>query len=117
MTDMNTLLLDLSQNQKPRQFDIAVILYKICHEKYSCKCLKPNIWINKTDTTIGVEIVIQDIMNEITITIKNSLIEYNKNLSVKSKEYKTISKLIDKITSDKYVKEVIKEASELFYNN
>lgn len=114
---MNTLLVDLSHNKKPRQFDIAVILYKIGHEKYSCKCMKPNIWINKTDTSIGVETVIQDIKNEITITIKNTLIEYNKNLSIKSKEYKTISKIIDKITSDKYVMEVIKEASELFYNN
>jgi len=115
--DVDMLFADLSQKQKPPQYDIAVILYKICREKYSCKCIKPNIWINKMDTSIHIETVYNDIMNDITITIKNMLIEYNAKLSIKSKEYKTINKIISKIINSKYVNDIIKEASELFYNN
>jgi hypothetical protein len=69
------------------------------------------------DTSIHIETVYNDIMNDITITIKNMLIEYNAKLSIKSKEYKTINKIISKIINSKYVNDIIKEASELFYNN
>lgn len=117
VNDMNELLVSLSQTSKPTPYDIAVLLYKIGHTKYSCKCMKPTIWINKLDTSITVEAVNQDIVNDITITIKNMLLEYNNSLPIKSKEYKTIKKITDKIVTSKYVTDVIKEARELFYNN
>ena len=59
------------------------------------------------DTSIHIETVYNDIMNDITITIKNMLIEYNAKLSIKSKEYKTINKIISKIINSKYVNDII----------
>ena len=103
--------------EKPQHFDIARILYTIKHEIYSCKYYNPNIWINKIDTSIPCEKVKENLISDIQSVVKDILIEYNKKLSVKSKKYKNSNKIIEKLAEEKYINKVIKEATEIFYNN
>ena len=115
-TPMDTLI--QSFLPKPSHFDIARILYKIGCDTYSCKMYRPNIWINKTDSTIPCETVKENLVNDIQNTVKNILIEYSSKLPITSKEHKNISKIIEKLTDNNYyINSVVKEATEMFYNN
>jgi hypothetical protein len=100
------------------QFDVAILLYKLCYDKYSCKSFSPNIWISKVDSKIPSKIVKESILNDIKTSVKNVLVDYNSKLHVESKEYKNINYIIQKISSSKnYVKDIIRESNDLFYNN
>jgi hypothetical protein len=114
-TNIDILISNLSPN--PTEFDIAMILYKVGRDTYSCKCYKPNMWINKTDSKVPIDIVKDNLINDIKITVKNILSDYNNKQPIESEEYKNISKIINKLSNDNYVNRVIKEATELFYNN
>lgn len=113
----NIDILISSFSPKPTEFEIARILYEIGRDTYSCKCYKPNMWINKTDSTIPIDTVKDSLIHELKTTVKNILSDYNNKLSLKSVEHKSISKIIDKFSNDNYINRVIKEATELFYNN
>jgi hypothetical protein len=114
-TNIDLLISSFSHN--PTEFDIARILYEIRRDTYSCKCFRPNIWINKTDSKVPVDTVKDDLIHELKTTVKNILSDYNNKLPLKSVEHKSIRKIIDKFSNDNYINWVIKEATELFYNN
>lgn len=114
-TNIDILISSFSLNLT--EFEIARILYEIGRDTYSCKCFRPNMWINKTDSKIPVDIVKDNLIHELKTTVKNILSDYNNKLPLKSVEHKSISKIIDKFSNDNYINRVIKEATELFYNN
>jgi hypothetical protein len=120
-----------------REYDIALWLFKRYHNTYSCKSfLGKGVWIDKTDSTINSDIVYSSIITIITTQIKNEFIE-------KYEEYKDIyiegadviclgedgkeinlkklcqkfENLINLLSKDKFIKTIMKEAKELFYDN
>jgi len=114
-TNIDVLISSFSPNLT--EFEIARILYEIGRDTYSCKCYKPNTWINKTDSKIPVDIVKDNLIHELKTTVKNILSDYNNKLPLKSAEHKSIGKIIDKFSNDNYINAVVREATELFYNN
>lgn len=114
-TNIDVLISSFSPNLT--EFEIARILYEIGRDTYSCKYFRPNIWINKTDSKIPVDIVKDSLIHELKTTVKNILSDYNNKLPLKSVEHKSISKIIDKFSNDNYINAVVREATELFYNN
>jgi hypothetical protein len=114
-TNIDMMITSFSHN--PTEFEIARILYEIGRDTYSCKCFRPNMWINKTDSKIPVDTVKDNLIHELKTTVKNILSDYNNKLPLKSAEHKSISKIIDKLSNDNYINRVIKEATEIFYNN
>jgi hypothetical protein len=122
------------------EYDVAVLLFKRYHNKYSCKSFYgKGIWIDKTDSTINCELVYSSILTIITTNIKNEFIEQYEmyqafykedggvnnityvdedNTEMNVKEILTkLNNLINLFSKDKFIKAIMREARELFYDN
>jgi hypothetical protein len=120
------------------EYDIALLLFKRLHQRYSCKNFTgKGIWIDKKDSTINSDLVYSSILTYISTTIKDEFIEQyeeykdmciegkdvilefdDDNTVINLKEFMPkIKNLINLLTTDKFVKTIMKEARELFYDN
>jgi hypothetical protein len=121
------------------EYDVALLLFKRYHDKYSCKSFYgKGVWIDKTDSTINCDLVYSSILTIITTNIKNEFIEQYEmyqefykedgevnvtyvledNTEIKLKEIiPQFNNLINLFSKDKFIKAIMREARELFYDN
>ena len=111
------------------EYDIALLLFKRLHQSYSCKCfLGKGVWIDKNDSTINSDVIYSKILTYISTTIKDEfieqyddmcedvLLELDDNIVIILNMPK-LKNLINLLTKDKFVKGIMREAKELFYDN
>jgi len=120
------------------EYDIALLLFKRFHQIYSCKSfLGKGVWIDKNDSTINSDFIYSKILTYISTTIKDKFIEQyeeykdifiegedvtlefdDDNTVINLKEFMPkLKNLINLLTKDKFVKGIMREAKELFYDN
>jgi hypothetical protein len=108
--DMNTLIDTFLP--EPTPFDVAKVLFETKKETFSCKYYHPNIWIDKTNSTIPENIVRENLVSEIQTTVKTIFMDYNNH-----RPSPAVEKVITKLSNERYIRHIIREATELFYNN
>jgi hypothetical protein len=115
-TNINELILKAILTQ--HEFDIAVILYKINIDKYSCKDFKGNLWIDKNDTTIPTGKVSDEIRKQLSTTIIDIFTNHMNSLSEdRLQEKKSCLEINTMLKRTAFKNNIMKEAKELFYNN
>jgi len=103
-------------NTQNQYWFIATIFYKQYCWKYSWKNFLPQLWINKTDTTIPAHVVKDNLVQDI-MDVKEILFDYNKTKERDSLAYNKINHMITMLSSVSFINNVIKESIEIFYNN
>lgn len=92
---------------------VATILFQLYKDKYTIKDFFTEEWINKINNNINKKQVKLDLIND-TKNLKNILVTYINNFPEKSG---FINRLINKLTFENFINQVIRESRELFYNN
>ena len=95
-------------------FSVALILYKLNHEKYYCKNFVRNIWIDKSSTTLTTKEILSELKESITTIIRNNFVEYNKKLTNEN-DIKNCMFIIEQLLNPKYINDIIRESREMFY--
>ena len=98
-----------------RDFDVAIVLYKLFSDKYLFKSFKGNIWIDKSNISLPSIDVRKNLRNEINTTLKNAFENFSKNLDSESQQYKSCIRLIGKLCKTNFKYGVMREAKEIFF--
>lgn len=92
-------------------YSIARILYKLNHEKYSLVCFEKNRWISKTDTKIPSATIIKNLKEDVATIVRNYFVDFYELTEKKD----DCMFYITNLENPKFIKKVIKEAKEMFY--
>lgn len=90
---------------------IASLVFKEYSHKYSFKSFQKKVWINKIDSTLSINIVEEEFIQDIK-KISYILIDYNTIYNNTE-----INNIINKLENEIFIQSVLKESKELFYNN
>jgi hypothetical protein len=93
---------------------LATIVYVKHKNKYSLLTMNPNTWVNKTDLQLSPKEVLKMFTDDVK-QLKYVLQDHLQVIDNNSIEFRATNKLILLLDNDKKVKDVIREAREMFY--
>jgi hypothetical protein len=84
-------------------YSIALMLYRLNHEKYFLKNFNKNGWVDKTELNRDSNIILQNLKEDISIIIRNYFIEFNEHEILSNKEREKCILLINKLETPIYI--------------